>query len=186
MERKEKMGREIRRVPPKWQHPTIERYGRVDMQPMYDRTFIEAEIEWLEAFDRIRRGEMSDLERECYPHGVCEWANDETPPDPAYYRPWSDDEATWFQLWETVSEGTPVTPPFEIEEELISYLAEHGDFWDQKRCTEPSWPTLYGGVPGVSGWGRERAARFVIGPGWAPSFVAKGGVMKSGVEAVTE
>jgi hypothetical protein len=171
------MGRQIRRVPPNWNHPvTKDDYGRMRLQPMFDERFEEAEAEWLANFDRIRRGDMTDFERECYPRGLCEWANDEgRAPDPNYYRPWKDEDATWFQLWETVSEGTPVSPPFETKEELAYYLAENGDEWDQKRCHKPDWESLWGGVPGVSGWGIERARRFVFGSGWAPSMIISDG-----------
>ena len=180
------MGREIRKVPAHWDHPiSKDAYGRERMQPMYDQTFAEASEEWLDDFDRIRRGEMTDFERKWYPLGVLEWANEETPPDPQYYRPWEDEDATWFQVWETVSEGTPVSPPFETKEELIDYLAENGDFWDQKRCKESDWERLWGGIPGKSGWGRETAERFVRGPGWAPSMVVDNGKVMSGVEFVT-
>lgn len=162
------MGREIRKVPPNWVHPTIEQYGRVDLKPMYNRTF-EAEFsEWLDNFDRIRRGELNAIERECYmsPLPLAEWLKDEgVPPDPAYYRPWKDEEATWFQLWETVSEGTPVSPPFETAQALANYLAIHGDFWDQKR--------------GNGGWGKKSAEAFVKA-GWAPSLmISKGTILES-------
>ena len=151
---------------------------------MFDQRFEEAATAWLEVFDRIRSGNLTDIERECYPNGVCEWACDEAPPDPKYYRPWRDEEATWFQLWETVSEGTPVSPPFETKEGLIDYLAENGDFWDQKRCHEPDWQTLWRGKPGISGWGKEKASRFVNGPGWAPTFVIEDGRIMDGVSAL--
>ena len=122
------MGREIRRVPANWQHPTVEKYGESRKQPMYDWTFDKRFAEWLESFDRIRNGKLDDLERECYPRGLADWLQDEgNPPDPAYYRPWSDDEAVWYQVWETVSEGTPVSPAFATKEEIIGYLAENGD-----------------------------------------------------------
>ena len=178
------MGREVRRVPPNWEHPKRDRgNGRgLELQPMFDERFSEAAANWLKCFDRIRRGEMTDIERECYPHGVCEWAGDEMPPDPAYYRPWDESEATWFQLWETVSEGTPVSPPFPDEDGLIQYLADNGDYWDQKRCTQDSWTTLWGGKFGVSAWGRERAERFVRGTGWAPSIAVINGQVKQGTE----
>lgn len=165
------MGRELRRVPPNWEHPTRDHYGRAELQPMYDRTHAAAAQEWLQDFDRVRNGDADDVEKEYYPHGICHWASENHAPDPAYYRPWADEDATWWQLWETVTEGTPVSPPFETQEELIDYLADNGDFWDQKRRED-------------SGWGRERAERFVRGPGWAPSFVAAEGRVMSGVEYV--
>ena len=182
------MGREIRRVPANWKHPVTDaRDGRGPRkQPMFNRRFDKVFAEWLSDFDRIRAGNLNDIERECYPLGLADWLQDEgNPPDPAYYRPWSDDEATWYQVWETVSEGTPVSPAFETKDELINYLAKNGDEWDQRRCHEPNWEQLWGGTPGVSGWGRKQAEAFVMGPGWAPSFVMIDGEMMSGVEAVT-
>lgn len=167
------MGRRIRNVPPHWQHPEVDRaYGRIGPQPMFDETFAEAVVEWKAGFTKWESGNDPDREEYKRDDGsyleYWEWNN--PPPDRAYYRPWKDEEATWFQLWETVSEGTPVSPPFATKEELAAYLAEHGDFWDQKRCKEPDWASLWGGEPGKSGWGRERAERFVFGSGWSPSM----------------
>jgi len=52
-----------------------------------------------------------------------------------------------WQVWETVSEGSPVTPVFPTAEALADHLALYGDHWDQKR--------------GTPGWGHEVAAAFV-------------------------
>ncbi len=164
------MGREVRRVPPNWDHPkTEDSYRRMRPQPMYDRTFEQASEEWLADFDRIRSGGADKFEAECYPRGVVEWAVENIAPDPQYCVPWKDDEATWFQVWETVSEGTPVSPPFETEAELIDYLAKNGDAWDQDR--------------GNPAWGQERAERFVKAQ-WAPSFVIADGKIMDGTAAV--
>jgi hypothetical protein len=69
-----------------------------------------------------------------------------------------------WQLWETVSEGSPISPVFATEDELASWMSdpERGDQW----------------VPG------HVAAKF-IADGWAPSLVgsANTGVV-SGVEFV--
>lgn len=56
-------------------------------------------------------------------------------PDPEYYRPrWTADEATHYQLYETVSEGTPLSPPFASKAELVEYLVERGDGWGKPDC----------------------------------------------------
>lgn len=170
------MGREIRRVPPHWDHPKRDParnpYRNEGLQPMYDQSFDERFAEWLADFDRIRAGNLTDLEREFYPRGLADWLLDEGQPhDPAYYRPWKDSEATWYQLWETVSEGTPVSPPFATKEELADHLAQYGD---------GGW-----GASGPGGWGSERAYAFVMGGGWAPSMVIADGKLMSGVEFVT-
>ena len=159
------MGREVRRVPPNWNHPRKMYLSGLGYQPMFDETFAAATARWNEGQRKWDAGE--DPSREQYKNDdgsfqtYAEWHGD-APDDPAYYRPWEDHEATWFQLWETVSEGSPVTPPFATKEELVTYLAEHGDEWDEKR--------------GNPGWGHERAKAFVEA-GWAPSFVMAGNTL---------
>lgn len=149
------MGREVRMVPPNWQHPLIERYGRKDKQPMFDRDFSVAKKMWIEGLMSWENKTHPDFEEHGKEYEFWEWEGD--PPDPKYYRPWKDDEATWYQVWETVSEGTPVTPPFEKREELVEYLIKHGDEWDQKR--------------GEGGWSRKSAENFVMGDGWRPTII---------------
>lgn len=160
-------------MPPNWEHPKRspdnDPYKRGGYQPMYNSRFEERFAEWLADFDRIRAGDLTDFERECYPSGLAEWLQDEgVAPHPAYYVPYKSEDATWFQVYETVSEGTPVSPPFATKEELIDYLAAHGDFWDQKRGHGP--------------WGREAAARFVEVE-WAPSMMTN--LTSDGLEVKT-
>ena len=76
------------------------------------------------------------------------------------YRPKFEDEPTWFQVYETVSEGSPVTPPFATREELVEYLVKNGDDWDQKQRT--------------GGWDRAAAEAFVRQE-WAPSMIVVSG-----------
>lgn len=148
------MGREVRRVPPHWDHPKTKLYHNgYGYQPMFDETFAAAAARWKKDFAEWESGGNKD-------HPDMQfWEWDGGPPDREYYRPWADDDATWFQLWETVSEGTPVSPPFATKAELIDYLAEQGDFWDQKR--------------GDGAWSRQAAER-MIGAGWAPSLIVIG------------
>lgn len=151
------MGREVRMVPPNWQHP---RDAMGHLQPMFDRDFAEAATEWKAEFAKWESGERPDYCDDEKSHGLEFWEWDGGPPDRKYHRTWKPDNATWFQVWETVTEGTPVTPAFATREELAAHLAEHGDDWDQTR--------------GHGGWGIERASAFV-NSGWAPSAVITGG-----------
>lgn len=157
------MGREIRRVPPNWEHPKTKRFdyqlGREveDYHPMFDRPFGPEMREWYANWEAWERGERPEGSEDC----ANFWDWNGGPPDPAYYRPaWKDGDATWFQVYQTVSEGAPVTPPFATREELIDYLATHGDFWDQKRGDGP--------------WDRKNAESFV-NAGWAPSLIGFAG-----------
>jgi len=73
-----------------------------------------------------------------------------------------------WQLWETVSEGSPISPPKASPEELARWLADNG----------------------VSSFGYNTEdydtwLRFIQGSGWAPSAVLDASGMRSGVAAVT-
>ena len=172
------MGREVRRVPPNWEHP---KKPCGNYQPMFDETATEGFNEWLEDYQEFIKSELPEMADE-HEYDIsdpfsafCDW--DGGPPDAQYYRPhWGESKATWYQVYETVSEGTPVTPPFETQEELIDYLAKNGDFWDQKRQKQ--------GRVDCGPWPLDRAERFVKGTQWAPSFAIIGGKVMSGVEAL--
>lgn len=158
------MGREIRRVIPNWEHPKTKNGDQY--QPMFDRTFEEECKKWIEGFESWIDGTHPDFEEYGDKYAYWEWEGN--PPDRKYYLPHrTDEEATWYQLYETVSEGTPVSPPFETKKELIDYLVENGDFWCQGRPDERP-PT------------REQATRLVEG-GWAPSMIMVHGGPNSGI-----
>lgn len=81
-----------------------------------------------------------------------EWEPEEPPGGPGY------------QVWETVSEGSPISPVFGTPEELADWLGEH----------EPDTAT------------REQWLAWIKGPGWAPSFVGGPAGLQSGVAAFGE
>jgi hypothetical protein len=156
------MGREIRRVPANWEHPRIEcthspwgggysdakANGGKCYQPMYDNDFQSEMDEWIKEYILWKEGghpECKDI------FDFCDDYNN--PPRPEYYHP-KFDNPVWYQVYETVSEGTPVTPPFETKQELVDYLIKYGDFSDQ-------WHDR-------GGWERKAAEQFVDHE-WAPS-----------------
>ena len=120
------MGREIRRVPKGWVHPVRgsadARTGRPNYQPMFDNDYTTAVKEW-------------------------DW-EEGAPPAANYYRPaWAPEEMTCYQVYETVSEGTPVSPVFETLEDLVQWLIAQGY--------------------------SEKAARAFADDGWAPSMMTR-------------
>lgn len=152
------MGREIRRVPADWEHPCYteddapgsDRVGT--LRPLYDNGYANACEEWYREAAAWTPEKSASGARWYH-----EYAGD--PPDEDSYRArtWTAEEATHYQVYETVSEGTPVTPHFATQAELVDYLVEHGDFWDQRRR--------------AGGWARSAAEQFV-GAGWAPTMIA--------------
>lgn len=177
------MGREIRRVPAGWEHPKG-MYQRLVMgnsgdiiadflrgvaqqrhewceeyKPLYDRSYKDAKREWDENNALWAEGKHPD---QLAGHGEGmtweEW--DGAEPDPDYYRPhWTPEEATHYQMYETVSEGTPVSPVFASLEELAEHMVS---------------------VMGYS----PQAAKAFCKSGWAPSAVFSPGMgLKDGITA---
>jgi hypothetical protein len=142
------MGREIRRVPPDWEHPMyMHQYLGHPMQmvphPLFDEVYEDALAEWeagKTAWDadeplptdwETPKRCRSQIQAE-YPEDTVsfeEWHGE--PPDPAYYRHrrWTTEEATAYQVYETVSEGTPVSPVLKTREELIAWLTSDHPGW---------------------------------------------------------
>lgn len=71
-----------------------------------------------------------------------------------------------YQIWETVSEGSPISPVFASPEDLAQHMA------GTKRGAD-------------NGTSYETWLKFINGPGWAPSMVADGHCLRSGVEELT-
>lgn len=164
------MGREIRRVIPNWEHPKRDCPhmktcpGGKCVIPLHDQSYADARSEWIDGLDQWR-----DRVHKNYSDDCDYWEYYGNPPERESYRPsWNDEEKTWYQVYETVSEGTPVSPPFATKEELIDYLVAHGDFWDQRR--------------GDGGYDRKTAGKFVYGDGWVPSMIITGGKIYKGIE----
>lgn len=69
-----------------------------------------------------------------------------------------------YQIWETVSEGSPISPVFATPEELAQHMA--GKQWGADK-----------------GSSYETWLRFINGPGWAPSMIADANGVRSGADA---
>lgn len=116
------MGREIRRVPADWEHPRDE---RGHYQPLYDNDYHTAAREWiagLMAWENGTHPDHQDTSAEYY----WEWYG--PPPDEDYYRQraWTPEEATHYQVYETVTEGTPVSPVLETPGQIVQWLMDRG------------------------------------------------------------
>jgi len=89
---------------------------------------------------------------------ICEaWQRSEPPKGDGY------------QLWETVSEGSPISPVFVKPEELAAWLVSSTDY---------TWARNDRGTT------YEQWLRFICGPGWAPSLIVDNKGVHTGVQAV--
>ncbi len=106
------------------------------------------------AFRCERLGIAEECPR-CHAHG-----NIGTDEQRKIYDDWTGTEpptGEGWQIWETVSEGSPVSPVFQTKEKLIAALVKDGH--------------------------SESAATNFVNGGWAPSMVISGGVIKSNIDA---
>ena len=113
------MGREIRRVPKGWEHPR-DRDG--NFIPMHDQPYKKVLDGWIRAYHVWDGGILLDGTKGDAPY----WEAWGPPPDPDRYRPAFDSEPMCYQIYETVSEGTPISPVFETIEKLVDWIVEQG------------------------------------------------------------
>lgn len=109
---------------------------------------------------RLQRHHVSYRCSSCYGHGYVPDA--EVSRKIRSWKPTDPPAGDGYQIWETVSEGSPVSPVFATPEELADWMVANDDSVTR-------------------GTTHEQWLRFINGPGWAPSFVASGGEFKSGV-----
>ncbi len=140
------MGRDIREVPEGWEHPLKDGF---DYIPMHDQTLKEAQAEW----DQSKLSFKPDEDYESFEDYEGERPTDSDD----QYRPEYDKPADHIQMYENVSEGTPVSPIFKTRQELSEWLVKE------------------------KGHSKEAAESFCKS-GYAPSFVIIGGKMYSGVD----
>ncbi len=160
------MGREIRRVPLDWEHPLSERGG---YEPLFDNDYETVALEWEANYRLWQEGKHPDqlgekwgnfLEEHNY-RFFWEW---DSPPNKDSYRErkWTEAEAVGYQIYETVTEGTPKSPVFESLDDMVDWLIKEG-------------------------YSEEAAVNFATG-GWAPSMsvsIIAGSVsIKSDIESL--
>jgi hypothetical protein len=92
------MGRECRRVPKDWVHPE----------------------------DKCLHGDYAGSKKWWDEHPQFHDDPDEQEPDPAEYMPqWAPEECTHYQMYETCTEGSPISPVMGTPEELAQWLADN-------------------------------------------------------------
>jgi hypothetical protein len=167
------MGREIRMVPADWQHPRDE-VGR--LKPLHDG-FNKNLADWNEGNDKWRQGFISRWTPSGYewePRGdtcktcksYADWAGDQ-PKSDDYMPDWPASERTHLMMYETTSEGTPLSPACATPEELARWLADNGaSAFGRETATYDQWLTM-------------------CRRGWAPSAVMSARGLESGVAALS-
>lgn len=132
------MGREVRKVPATWEHPKTTLGHYIPLE-----NYSKKEIEEL-----VNNG---DLDKDAPFYGYKAMPL------------WADEECTHFQMYENVSEGTPISPPMQTEELLAKWLeSNNANAGGGMTATKEQWLRM-------------------INVGFAPTMVVKNGVFQPGV-----
>jgi len=168
------MSREVRKVPADWEHPTDD---NGDYIPIHDSGYLRALSEWEEGEAKWAEGLEEDwgagtdgekawrAKGEGQDGTFEDWWG-EMPEEYQYMPEWSDDERTHWMMYESVSEGTPISPPCASPELLARWLADSG------ASAGPDMTATYGQWLAMIGVGHS------VG-----TMVIQGGLVTSGVAA---
>lgn len=166
------MGREIRRVPANWEHPRHDSDHRRagQFRPLLDGSYDDACREWWESARKWHAGEVDDREKKYLADHPWYW-DWSAPPNRECYRETFDSEPTHYQIYETVSEGTPVSPVFASLADMVEWMIQPID-----RTSEYNGGADWQCMQGMT---REQAEQFV-GNGHSVSMMITDGVLQAG------
>lgn len=142
------MGREIRMVPENWEHP---KQDGGSYKALYE--------DYKCAAEEFLNMAIKESLQEAVDYMGC--------PDSGDYMPdWHESQKTHLMMYETCTEGTPISPAFKTPEELARWLSDNkSSSFGLMTATYDQWLNL-------------------CNSGWAPSAVLSNDVLKSGVEAL--
>jgi len=116
------MGREVRMVPKNWEHPKKDNGEYI---PLFEGPFELDANEWDKECIEWNSGNYPDYaSEENKKLSYSEW-NGERPEKCDYMTSFKDEEKTHLMMYETTTEGTPISPAFKTPEELARWLADN-------------------------------------------------------------
>jgi hypothetical protein len=128
------MGREIRKVPPDWEHPKNKNGYHRPLKDHFEATlreWNENNAKWEQGL--CRNWDIDD-EKDArawehipdkYKHMTYAEYDVPQPKAEDYMPDWPEHERTHLQMYETCTEGTPISPVMKTPEELARWLADN-------------------------------------------------------------
>lgn len=164
------MSRKVRRVPANWEHPKNEEGNFI---PLLGGSFKKRAAEWDEEAAQWAKGFYRLFGDKWKPKepdktGTFEEWDGPRPEEHGYMPEWPEAARTHFQMYETTTEGTPISPVMETPEALARWLFDN----EASAC-------------GSVGATYEQWLAMIKGSGWAPDMVSMPGKrFVSGVEGL--
>ena len=166
------MGREVRRVPANWKHPKKANGQYIPLLD-YGKPYSQVAREWDEEKAQWKKGYRLDWSKDgrvfkprtSDETGTYTKWNGPRPVPEDFMPEWPESEKTHYQMYETCSEGTPISPVMASPEELARWLADYNaSAFGSMTANYQDWLCT-------------------IKQGSAPSMILSNGTLKSGVEA---
>lgn len=138
-------------MPENWVHPTDGTYpsGQIRHIALLEGCMLEGSLaDWDEGHAKWQRGEFPDYaSEEDRAMPFAEW--DGPRPDPSDYMPrWAEEEATYWQMYETCSEGTPISPVMADPESLARWLVvAAANTFAERTADYDAWMRIIEGAP---------------------------------------
>jgi hypothetical protein len=160
------MGREVRKVPASWKHP---KNAHGNYTPLLEGPFSKTlekwkigKIKWAEKLREDIKGNWIPINEKLKSETYESWAGEE--PNPEDFMPeWPAELCTHYLLYETCTEGTPISPVMTSPEELAQWLVDNeASAFADMTATYEQWLAVCKGS-------------------WAPSAVLMNGEIKPGV-----
>jgi hypothetical protein len=154
--RRTDMGRELMRVPENFDWPMHRIWPGAMLGICNEMEYVAKELNSDERCELCRKwAKLSKLKISDYKCPELPWHK---PP-----------RGKWYQLWETTSEGSPISPAFEKPEELAKWLVDNNaSTFGSETATYKQW------------------LNFIKGSGWAPSAVMTKDGLESGVTGLNK
>jgi len=151
------MGREVRRVPSGWEHPRRRGKHNERCVPLFDK-YNERVKEWDEGHKLWEEGKHPH--QELIGDNFEEWdgprpklinMDDPSSWETGQYMPdFPQEQRTHIQLYETTTEGTPISPVFATVDDLAVYASKHCTTFAHFTATEEEWRSWLSGPTGPS------------------------------------
>jgi hypothetical protein len=142
------MGRELRKVPPNWQHPQDSYRER--HKPLHygaGGRYERRAQEWLDEANKWAAGERPDYADESAPQFFWDWEGGPPLAEDYMLVGVPDKDCTHFMLYENTSEGTPLSPAFATVEQVAEHAAEHATTFARFKASKEDWLKILRGEP---------------------------------------
>lgn len=116
------MGREVRRIPKDWKHPVDAKGNFIPLHSNFSKSLAS----WKKDKENWDNDQLEPYEKKAKDKGKSFEEYYGAAPEQRRYMPeWPVEQCTHYMMYETCTEGSPISPACETPEELAHWLADN-------------------------------------------------------------